>query len=292
MDNRTRESNEANREKADISLLEGLEQELCKDMTEDELSRLVSGLTRMPTALPDESFMDEALHRWRRAGAAGALSAPAVRSNAVGMDIWRTLKAVISHSRLAFLWQGLAFYLAGFFWLQGSAGLSPLFILPIIAATPFLIGVIGIARWFEHGMLELMMSFKLKLARYLNACFLFIGLYSLLLNTAFTFILSGRGFDWGLVALHWSIPGIITAAAAIFLCTRLKNLRALAGSYAAFPIMSLLLYGNRSVQNLLFGLDMITIGVAFAISVIIFGAAFTDAARHIRNGGMLIGART
>ncbi len=292
MDNRTRKSNDANRGNADVSLLEGLEQELFKDMTEDELSRLVCGLTRMPTALPDESFVDEALHRLRQAGAAGALSAPGVRGTEAGMNLWRTLKVVISHGRLAFLWQGLAFYLAGFFWLQDSAGLSPLFILPIIAAVPFLIGVIGIARWFECGMLELMMSLKLKLVRYLNACFLFIGLYSLLLNTAFTFILSSRGFDWELVALHWCIPGIITAAAAIFLCTRLKDLRALAGSYAAFPILSLLFYGNRSVQNLLYGLDMVTIGVAFAISVIIFAAALTGAARHLRNGGMLIGART
>jgi hypothetical protein len=292
MDNPTLKSSGKNHGKADAALLEGLEQELCGDMTEDELNRLVCRLTRMPTALPDERFVEEALQRWRQAGASGTSAAPArLQSTADRMNILKICKVVISHSRHAFLWQGLAFYLAGFFWLRNSTDLPSLFILPIIAAIPFLFGVIGMARWFEQGVLELMMSLRLKFVRYMNASFLLIGAYSLILNTAFTFLLSDGGFDWGLLALHWCIPGIITAAAAIFLCTRMRDFRTLAGSYAALPLISMFFYGESSVRSLLAGLDAGVLGAALAVSLMLFAAALASAARHIRNGGMLVGAR-
>ena len=284
----------SNRKKTDVTsdFLEGLELELQGDMTDRELSELVSRLSKMPTALPDEQLITETMNRLQNENTALLPKTIKPSDEKRRVDIWTILKVVISHINLSFLWQGLIFYLAGFFLLNNATNLPKIFILPVIAAIPFLLGVISILRWFEKGIAELMMSLKFKLVWYMNASFLLTGVYCLLINTLFTFILSAGDMNWGLLTLHWCIPSIVIASIAVWLCAWVKDFLTLAGCFIALPVLCMLFYANPSVQSLMISLNTDLLIVLFAIAIVLFTLTVLKATRHIRNGGMINGTHT
>jgi len=284
----------SNRKKTDIlsDTLEGLELELQGDMTDQELSELISRLSKMPTAVPDEQLITETMNRLQNENTAllPKTIKPSDEKHSAG--IRTILKVVISHINLSFLWQGLVFYLAGFFLLHNATNLPKIFILPVIASIPFLLGVVSILRRLEKGMAELMMSLKFKLVWYMNASFLLTGVCCLLINTLFTFVLPAGDMNLGLLALHWGIPSIVIASIAVWLCARVKDFLTLAGCFIALPILCMLFYGSGSVQSLMISLNTDLLVVLFVIAIVFFILTMLNTTRHIRNGGMINGTHT
>lgn len=292
MNHHISETNEDMQKEFNSELLEGMEQEFQTIMTDNELNELVSQLTCMHTVLPDESFVDELIQRWEQKEREDKLNASIIiEYSECKMHVFKKLRIVISHSHYTFLLQGLVFYLLGFIFLRNNTNIPVLFILPIISAIPFLLGTIGMIRWLANGMVELMMSLKLKLIWYMNTWFLLISIYSLLLNIILTFVLSNSGYSWRTLTLYWCIPGTLIASIAILLCIWLRDFWTLVGSYAVLPALCMFLLSDNNVQYFIENLNTVTLLIALALSSVFFAVTITNVTRHVQNGGVLIETR-
>ncbi len=267
------------------SKLEGLEPEL--EVPDEELTAIVEKLGRMPSALPDESFVEQVLLGWQQQEEPEQ-QVQIARKTIQPMSAWYRCKVVLSHLDYGFMLCGLVFYLLGYRWLSDGP-LPREFILPVISSIPFLAGILGLMRMHDHGVLELMMSLRIRFVWYMNVRFLVLGLFSLISNLLFSFALAGAGETWLILTLHWSIPSMVIASIAMLLSVKVKNLAALGMSYVALPVISLMFYGEETVQNLLLGLPPTLLACGFMVALFLLIASTVVVNRQIKDGGMLLG---
>ncbi len=241
-----------------IDCLEGMEEELYKDFSYEELRNIICRLKESSVKYPDEQQLENTIT------ACKAYMPKVINIKNITKDVklFDKLKLILTYCNKIYILVSVLIYVIGFYLTtSGYFFGSPYRAAMILSPIPFIIGLSAVFKSRSAGMEELEMSFKINsielgLIRLVLMC-IFNNILSLILSIAFLY--TDKSLELSKMMICWCLPFVTISGISLFIAIKIKNYNFTQFIITLWSIFSFIIISSEKISNWILNLNALVI---------------------------------